>query len=153
MTTTKKAVTAGGRKLTQKQELFCLAYIETGNASEAYRKVYSTSRMKTGTINSRAKELLNNGPITVRIEELRKPVRKKAMMTLEGHLARLEELSLAAEEQGNYNAAITAETNRGRAAGLYTEKHELSGPDGGPIPTMPTMIELVAPQIDDKSAD
>ncbi|SQE31532.1 Terminase small subunit [Mannheimia haemolytica] len=27
-------------ELTPKQEAFCLAYIETGNASEAYRQAY-----------------------------------------------------------------------------------------------------------------
>ena len=30
-------------ELTQKQENFCLAYIETGNASEAYRKAYNAT--------------------------------------------------------------------------------------------------------------
>lgn len=125
--TTKKAVTAGGRKLTPKQESFCLAYIETGNASEAYRQAYNTSRMKPETVTRNAKNLLDNNKIATRLEELRAPVRKKAMLTLESHLARLEQLSIAAEEQGNYGAAITAETNRGKAAGLYTEKVEHSG--------------------------
>lgn len=31
--------------------------------------------------------------------------------------------------------------------GMFTNKRELSGPNGGPIPTMPTMIELVAPDV------
>ncbi|EIU7095337.1 terminase small subunit [Pseudomonas aeruginosa] len=33
----------------------------------------------------------------------------------------------------------------GRHHGVFTDKFEHSGPGGGPIPTMPTMIELVAP--------
>ena len=36
-------------KLTAKQEAFCLAYLETGNASEAYRQVYKSDRMKSTT--------------------------------------------------------------------------------------------------------
>ncbi|HCF2041674.1 TPA: terminase small subunit [Pseudomonas aeruginosa] len=32
----------------------------------------------------------------------------------------------------------------GRHHGVFTDKFEHSGPGGGPIPTMPTMIELVA---------
>ena len=32
-------------KLTPKQEAFVLAYIETGNASEAYRRAYNAENM------------------------------------------------------------------------------------------------------------
>ena len=53
-------------KLTPKQEGFCLSYIETGNASEAYRRNYNAENMAEATINSRAYELLQNGEITVR---------------------------------------------------------------------------------------
>jgi len=47
--------------LTPKQEKFCNLYLETGNASEAYRSSYSASRMKPETIHRRAKELLDHG--------------------------------------------------------------------------------------------
>lgn len=39
----------------------------------------------------------------------------------------------------------------GRHLGMFKERVEHSGPDGGPIPITPTMIELVAP--DDKGKD
>lgn len=58
--------------LTQKQENFCLAYIETGNASEAYRRSFSAGKMKPETVTKRASELLSNGDITGRLGELRK---------------------------------------------------------------------------------
>ncbi|WP_417276125.1 terminase small subunit [Castellaniella sp.] len=108
--------------LTQKQEAFCLAYIETGNASEAYRRSYSAGRMKPETVSRTAKELLDHHKITARLEELRRPVVEAAQMSLESHLARLDDLSRRAEAAGQYGAAIAAETNRGRAAGFYTEK-------------------------------
>lgn len=132
--------------LTPKQEAFCLAYLKEGNASEAYRQSYNSEGMRPETINRNAKALLDNSKITARLDELRRPVVKAAQLTLQSHLARLEELSRKAEEAEQYSAAITAETNRGKAAGLYTEKHEHSGPDGGPIVTTPTVIELVAPR-------
>ena len=53
--------------LTVKQEKFCQAYVETGNASEAYRMAYATDKMKATSINSKAYELLNNGEVTVRV--------------------------------------------------------------------------------------
>lgn len=39
-------------QLTPKQETFCLAYIETGNASEAYRQAYDAENMKPDTVNA-----------------------------------------------------------------------------------------------------
>ncbi len=114
-------------KLTHKQEMFCLAYIETNNASEAYRMSYSASNMKPETVNRKAAELMNNGKITARLEQLRAPVRERAQITLESHLERLNHLSLMAEQAEQYSAAIKAEESRGKVAGLYVEKIEHSG--------------------------
>lgn len=118
-------MTAG--KLTQKQENFCAAYIETGNASEAYRKAYNADGMKPETVNRKAKELLDNGKITARLEELRKPVAESAQITLSQHLSKLEELRELAKEEGKYGPAIQAEIARGKAAGLYVERSHIDG--------------------------
>ena len=114
-------------KLTAKQEAFCLAYIETGNASEAYRMSYDASKMKPATINRMAKAQMDNRKITARLEQLREPVRERAQITLESHLERLNHLSLMAEQAEQYSAAIKAEESRGKVAGLYVEKIEHSG--------------------------
>lgn len=108
--------------LTQKQEAFCLGYIETGNGTEAYRRAYGTQKMADKTINEKASKLLAADKIRARLEELRAPVRAKAMLTLESHLERLDDLSRKAETAEQYAAAISAETSRGKAAGLYVEK-------------------------------
>lgn len=57
--------------LTPKQEAFCQAFIETGNASEAYRRAYNASRMKSDVITVKASELLSSGNVAVRVAELR----------------------------------------------------------------------------------
>jgi phage terminase small subunit len=131
--------------LTPKQEAFCLAYLETSNASEAYRRSYSAENMQPQTISVKASELLANGKVAVRLGELRKPAVKKAQMTLESHLTRLDELSRKAEDDGQYSAAINAEVARGKASGIHVEKSErvLTGPNGEPIQTV-TRIELVS---------
>jgi len=72
-----------------------------------------------------AKDLMDNLKIASRLEELRAPVRERAQITLESHLSRLNHLSIQAEASENYGAAITAETNRGKASGLYVEKVEV----------------------------
>lgn len=111
-------------KLTPKQESFCLAYLETGNASEAYRTSYDASKMKPDTVHRSSKELLDNPKITARLQELRAPIVKKAQITLESHLARLDELGRKAEEDLQWSAAIRAEESRGKVAGLYVERSE-----------------------------
>ena len=70
----RKANTQGMRALTVKQEAFCIAYVQTDNASEAYRRAYNTANMKPETINNKAYALLKKGGIGARIEELRSKV-------------------------------------------------------------------------------
>lgn len=110
--------------LTPKQENFCLEYLKTGNASEAYRLAYDAEKMKPETINKKAAELIRLGHITARINELKQPIIDGAQITFESHLKKLAELRDAAAAKEEFSAAITAETNRGKAAGLYTTKVE-----------------------------
>lgn len=53
--------------LTIKQEAFCQAYIETGNASEAYRTAYAADKMKPEAVHVQACKLQDN-PKDKRIE-------------------------------------------------------------------------------------
>jgi len=122
--------------LTQKQESFCLSYIETGNASEAYRQSYNISGMNESSVNRKAKELMDNGKIRARIEQLRKPAIEAAQITLTEHLNDLKRLRDKAEQEGKYSAAVSAEMARGKASGLYTENVNVSGNEAG----MPAIV-------------
>lgn len=75
--------------LTPKQKHFCLAYIETGNASEAYRLAYSAENMKPETINVKASELLANGKIAVRVKEIQAEHQKRHDVTMDDILCEL----------------------------------------------------------------
>jgi phage terminase small subunit len=114
--------------LTIKQENFCLHYIETGNASEAYRRSYDVSKMKETSVNRLAKELMDNIKIASRIAALRKPVVERAQVTLEQHLNDLKELRDAAWLNKKYGPAIQAEISRGKASGHYIERSEVGEP-------------------------
>ena len=58
--------------MTEKQERFCRLYLDTdGNASEAYRMAYDTTKMQPSTVYQCSSELMNNPKITQRIDELR----------------------------------------------------------------------------------
>ena len=129
--------------MTPKQEAFCLAYIELGNASEAYRQVYDANRMKPETVNRKAKELMDNGKITARIAELRRVAAEAATLTLETHLKALAELRNEARKLGQMSAAINAEVSRGKAAGLYIQKQEVTGKDGQPLHIPEIIVNFV----------
>jgi phage terminase small subunit len=112
--------------LTAKQELFCEEVVSGKTQAEAYRIAYSAQDMKDKTIWSKASELMTNGKVTGRIEELRLPVIKEAQLTLKSHLDNLLEIREHAVEDRNWSAAVSAETARGKAAGLHTGKAIMS---------------------------
>lgn len=112
--------------LTQRQEDFCLAYIECGGkANEAYRRAYSTEAMKPETVNSKAYRLMLDARIADRIASLREKAANAAALTLAEHLDDLKALREEAREKGMLSAAVTAEIARGKAAGLYVERQQV----------------------------
>ena len=133
--TGKKAPSSEGGKLTPKQEAFVQAYIETGNASEAYRRSYDAGNMKPETVNSRAKELLKNGPITVRIELLQSKAEKRHSITVDDILRELEEARTmaATQERPQVSAMVAASMGKAKLLGLEVTKTEITGKDGAPL--------------------
>ena len=128
--------------LTPKQEAFAQAIVTGINQSDAYRAAYKVRPgTKAESINVAASQLMADAKVTQRVAELREPVAKKAQITLESHLDDLMRLRNMAVKEKQYSAAISAEVSRGKAAGIYIEKMEHSGKDGGPVMTR---IELVA---------
>lgn len=113
--------------------------------SDAYRTAYSAENMKPETVQNKAHVLMKNGEVTARVAELRKPIVEAAQITLTSHLQRLQALSDAAEKSNQFSAAISAEVARGKAAGLYVDKTELTGAGGGPL-DMNVTLSFVKPQ-------
>jgi phage terminase small subunit len=94
------------KKLTPKQTTFCNAYVETSNASEAYRRAFNAGAMKPETVNRKAVELLNNGKITARVEELQAELKSKSDITKERVLKELAKIGFS--DTDNLNAKIKA---------------------------------------------
>ena len=69
--------------LSQMRENFCLEFVKSGNASEAYRKSYSCENQKEATINNNAYKLMQHNEIITRIKELRDKAESIAIMTIE----------------------------------------------------------------------
>jgi phage terminase small subunit len=120
--------------LTPKQEKFALEVASGKTQSDAYRAAFNVrSTTKPETVNQQASRLMADRNISARVEELRKPIADKAMITLESHIERLKELAVLAIEQGQIAAAIKAEELCGKASGVYVEKRQITGADGGPV--------------------
>jgi phage terminase small subunit len=115
-------------KLTPKQEAFCLAYLKTGNASEAYRQAYDAEGMKVTTIHVKASELLADGKVTVRLSQLQEREEVKALLSLEDHMEELRVLREIAKTNKQLSAAITAEVKRGELRKFYVKRIETDDP-------------------------
>lgn len=125
------------RRFTEKMELFCLAYIETGNASEAYRRSYNTANMADKTAQREGYNLLQNPLVQARIEELRTKVMERHEITVDTLLAELEEARKAAldAETPQTSAAVSATMGKAKLLGLDKKIVELTGKNGAPIET------------------
>ena len=123
MTTTK----ANGSKLTIKQENFCLALMETGNASEAYRRAYNAENMKPEVIHVKASELLSSGKVSVRVAELKAEAKERCMVTVESLTEELEEARALALQEGQSSAAVAATMGKAKLHGLLTDKVDVKG--------------------------
>ena len=82
--------------LTVKQYNFCQQYMLTGNASEAYRLSYNAANMKSESIHRRATELMANGKVAARIQELQRQAQVNFDITLDGQVSRYMQLLTAA---------------------------------------------------------
>lgn len=105
-------------ELTPKQENFCLKYVETGNASEAYRLVYNSQKMKPESVNRKAKELLDNVKVSARISALQAEHTERHKLTVDTLLDELEEARTVAKEKENANAMVTATMGKAKLLGL-----------------------------------
>lgn len=121
-------------RLTLKQEAFCQAYIETGNASEAYRKAYSPKNQKPESINRIAFRLANeNVKIKSRIEALRKRIEKRHNLTVDDLLDELEEARQIALKAVTPQTSAAVAGTMGKAKLLGYDKTILAGDQDNPV--------------------
>lgn len=121
--------------LTPKQEAFALAYVETGNASEAYRRAYNAGNMKPEVVANKASALLKRGDVRVRVEMAQAKAIERHETTVDDILRELEEArALAAGgEKPQPAAMVAASMGKAKLLGMLTDKTEVTGKDGGPI--------------------
>lgn len=125
--------------LTPKQEAFCQRFLETGNASEAYRLCYDAKAMKPETVNRAAKELTDNPKIAARLQELRGVAQAAHGVTIASLLAELEEARGVAKGKEQAAAMVQATMGKAKLAGLDRDADQ----DDTPVPAA-VRIEVVS---------
>lgn len=103
--------------LTQKQEDFCLAYVETSNASEAYRRAYSSNSMLDSTVWRNACAVMKNTKVQARIAELQGEIAADTKNKVSDLLAQLEETYQAAMKDGAFTPAVNALMGKAKILG------------------------------------
>lgn len=94
--------------LTPKQEAFVLAYLETGNASEAYRRAYDCEGSSEAAINVNASKLLKHAKVALRLQVLQERAAAKVTLTRSWVLEQLMDNVTKAKTAADFNASNKA---------------------------------------------
>lgn len=124
--------------VTEQQEKFCRVFVETGNASEAYRQSYKSDRKNANTIAVDASRLLDKPNVNRRITMLRETHQKRHAITVDTLLEKLNAVYDAAMDTGKDDAPRPAQAAAATGAvmaqakllGLDKQLIELSGEVG-----------------------
>ena len=126
--------------LTVKEERFAqlLAIADISQTAAYIDAGYSPTQLRK-TLWEKASVLAHKGKVRARVEQIRATARDNAAMTLEKHLARLDEIgqealkgdkTAAGNTVKNYGAAVAAEIARGKHSGVAAaDKHQTVEPD------------------------
>lgn len=133
------------KPINPKQERFCQIYVDTGNASEAYRQAYN-SKAKQESVAVSASRLLSQANVSLRVEQIREALRANHNITLADILFELEEARKAAlgAENPQSSAAVAASMGKAKLLGFDREKREQ--PNNKPITI--TFEQAVKPSAD-----
>ena len=105
--------------MTPKQELFAQAYLETSNASEAYKRAYNT-QANANTVNRKASQLLKHPEVIKHLADLQAIHRQRHKLTIDDILQELEDARQKAlsAETPQCSAAISATMGKAKLLGL-----------------------------------
>lgn len=110
--------------LTIKQEKFAQKFVETGNASEAYRHAYNAENSKPETVWRKAVEVLENGKVAARVDELKAEHAKRHAVTVDSLTQTLREAIALANQVEQPSAIVAAVKELGTLHGIRVEKNE-----------------------------
>lgn len=122
--------------LTPKREKFAVAFVETGNAAEAYRRSFD---VKPGTkpdhVHQSASRLLADHKVRSRVDELKAQHAERHNVTVDSLMWELEAARVAALscETPQVGAAVSATMGKAKLAGLDKQIVQHQGANGDAI--------------------
>lgn len=111
--------------LTPKREAFAMAYVETGNASEAYRRAFNVRpNTKQEAIAVNASKLLADANVSLRVDELKAQLVKRHEITVDDLIAELDEAQRIALEapKPQTAAAVSAILGKAKLLGFMVDR-------------------------------
>jgi phage terminase small subunit len=118
------------------REKFARFYVETGNASEAYRRANPKARKwKAEAVNVEASRTKADPTVSLRIEEIQAAARERHNINLETLTEMLREDRDLARQEKQSSAAVSAVMGLAKLHGLIVDKakSEVTGKDGAPL--------------------
>lgn len=113
-------------KLTAKQEGFALSVAEGNSLAQAYRDNYNVGKdTKPETVWRKAVEVMQNGKVTARLEELHSLAQEKTLITVEGLTEELEDARKVSKAEGQGAAMTSATMGKAKLHGLLIDKAEI----------------------------
>ncbi len=131
--------------LTPKQEKFAQCVADGMTQADAYRAAYDCgAATKPETIQNKAHELMKNGEVAARVEELRNNLSELALWTRADSVNILAEIAQDLGNKAGERVSAVKELNAMHGWNKQTIDHVNSDGSLKPI----TRIELVAPSVD-----
>lgn len=94
--------------MTPKQEKFAQCVADGMSQADAYRTAFDATEMKDATIHKRASELMSNGEISGRVQELKEQLSSKALWTRADSVRALETAMRIAQDKDNAAGLVAA---------------------------------------------
>jgi phage terminase small subunit len=132
-------------KLTPKQEAFALAYVETGNASEAYRRSYNIKSSTPQAIWVSACRVLADAKVSLRVKQLQERAVKRHDVTVDSLTRELDEDRELARSLDMPSAAISAVMGKAKLHGLATDRVAVGGDPNAPPIAMSITVNFKSP--------
>lgn len=127
--------------LTAKQEEFCQAIADGMTQADAYRTAYNSEAMKPASIHKRASELMADGEIAGRVEELRAMLTAQALWTREDSVRELSGIATDRTGETKPSERVSAIKELNAMHGYNApSKVDLSSSDGSMSP--PKRVEI-----------
>ena len=125
--------------LTPKQQAFALAFFETGNATESYRRAYDVDdNARDPWIRVEACQLLDHPDIALMLKDLQEQAARHSIFTRQKAMEEYEQARVVAIAANNPSAAVAATNGKAKLWGLDAPQKistEVTGKGGGPIET------------------